>query len=309
MQSSLTFSIGIPAFNEAANIGRLLSVLLAQKYSSGRLEEILVISDGSSDQTVREVKKVSAQQVRVIAAKSQLGQATRQNQMFEESQADVLILLNADILPTSEHFIEEMLKPFIADPSIGLVGAKVTPVLKNGTIISDILNWNTTWKTELFEQINSGDNIFLCHGRARAFSKKLYKQLRWPQIQGEDAYSYVYAKTNGFAFAYAPNAAVWYASPKTLADHIKQSERFMYTIGEVSAEAEEINSQTKNWYYIPKSLLLKELVSGFVSNPLYFVGYCMILSFVLVNRLWHTNAKRSAAWAASTSTKQIVLDE
>ncbi len=306
MQSDLTFSIGIPAYNEAANIGRLVHALLNQQIAQGRLQEIIVISDGSSDATAQEVEKIIDKRVRVIVGTSRLGQAARQNQLFSMCQSDVLILLNADILPTSDHFLSEMLKPFIEKPATGLVGAKVTPVLAGSTLVSVVLNWNSAWKTNLFEKINHKDNIFLCHGRARAFSKKLYSQLRWPSIQGEDAYSYIYAKTHGFDFVYAPNASVWYVTPKTLADHVKQSTRFMHTMGEASDGVG--HSLKHNWYHIPKYALLTSLIQGICTRPLHFVAYCLIMMCVFGNRVFQKQNRAQTTWDVSESTKHIALE-
>ena len=51
----LRISIGIPAYNEGGNIARLLRSVLGQKKRE-LIDEIIVISDGSSDNTVSEVK-------------------------------------------------------------------------------------------------------------------------------------------------------------------------------------------------------------------------------------------------------------
>ena len=55
-----TVTIGIPAYNESANIGRLINDVLGQKQNHFRLAKIIVVSDCSSDATVSIVKKIAA---------------------------------------------------------------------------------------------------------------------------------------------------------------------------------------------------------------------------------------------------------
>ena len=51
-------SVGIMAFNEEKNMGRLLKALLSQELKKVRIEEIIVVSDGSTDKTNEIVKEL-----------------------------------------------------------------------------------------------------------------------------------------------------------------------------------------------------------------------------------------------------------
>src|SRR3989344_8939516 len=76
-------SIGIPAYNEEANIKNLLTALLAQKQENFELLEIIVISDGSDDNTVEQAKSLASEKISVIDGKDRKGQAQRQNEIME----------------------------------------------------------------------------------------------------------------------------------------------------------------------------------------------------------------------------------
>ena len=52
----LTVTIGIPAYNEEKNIGRLLRALLRQKTNGLSIKKIIVISDASTDKTSQIVR-------------------------------------------------------------------------------------------------------------------------------------------------------------------------------------------------------------------------------------------------------------
>ena len=52
----MDISVGIMAFNEEKNIGRLLKAILSQKLNQIKITEIIVVSDGSTDKTDEIVK-------------------------------------------------------------------------------------------------------------------------------------------------------------------------------------------------------------------------------------------------------------
>lgn len=302
-----TITIGIPAHNEAENIAHLIGALLQQDVRSGVIEKIIVISDGSTDDTVAEVKKIADHRIQVIEGTEQVGQAERQNQIFTKSTTDVVILLNADVLPESNGCIEQMLLPFTTSDPADLVAARVQPVSGTKTWISRVLDRSSTWKRQVFENINNADNLYVCHGRARAFSRRLYTHLRWPTIMAEDAYSYIFAKKHGCKFVYTAQATILYSSPKTIDDHLKQSERFFYSAAELRKLPEVAND--KNWYHIPRPLLFKAMLKECVIHPVYFISYCALLFLVSWSRLLQGSTKQVARWQPSVSTKTLTMEE
>ena len=228
MTKKILVSVGIPAYNEGANIKYFLLSLLAQKAENFILKEIIVISDGSTDRTVHEALSMHDGRVRVLERYERRGQALRQNEIFERVDTDFVVVMNADVLPQNERFLEEMVKAYQRTPNAGIVAAKVVPLPSN-TYLGRILDWHMQWKTRLYENINNGDTIYLCHGRARGFSRRAYTQIHWPQIWSEDSYSYLVAKKLGLRFVYCDSASVLYRSPQTLNDHVRQSVRFLRT--------------------------------------------------------------------------------
>ena len=65
-ERSLRLSVGIPAYNEEANIGRLLKALLNQELPRWlKLEEIVVVASGCTDRTEDIVRSFEEQDERV----------------------------------------------------------------------------------------------------------------------------------------------------------------------------------------------------------------------------------------------------
>ena len=163
------------------------------------------------------------------------------------------------------------------------------------------------WKNHLYQQINSGNNIYLCHGRARAFSKKCYSKLRWPKVWSEDAYSYLENQRLGFKFAFSPKAIIYYQSPHTLNDHLRQSKRFL-TNTKILSNYFPLTTLSQN-FDIPKKLFFTEIIKGVISHPLYATTY---ISFFLISLLQtkissNQTSSNMAMWEPSVSTKTIKI--
>lgn len=91
-------SILSPVFNESAHLEEMIESVLAQSY--GALELILV-DDGSTDDTVAKAEAASARDPRVrVIAEGKLGKVGAFNRAFAASRGDVILLLGGDdVLP------------------------------------------------------------------------------------------------------------------------------------------------------------------------------------------------------------------
>lgn len=95
MHSLLT--LGIPTFNRAACVTRLMSELIAK--DAHNLVDILVIDDGSSDGTVEALSVVvsnAAPDVRILSNEANRGYAHTFNRIFQECKTDYLMMMADD---------------------------------------------------------------------------------------------------------------------------------------------------------------------------------------------------------------------
>ena len=127
-----TISIGIPVYNEAGNIKQLLQALLSQKITSVQLQEIIVVADAPTDDTLLKIKEVSSSLIRVIVLPQRQGLANAQNILTKQAQGDILIIMDGDVQPADDQFIEHIVQPILSNPSVGLVGAAVIPNTPHG---------------------------------------------------------------------------------------------------------------------------------------------------------------------------------
>ena len=296
-----TVSIGIPAYNEEANIKNLLTALLVQKRDDFELLEIIVVSDGSNDKTVEEVKSLASKKILIIDGKDRKGQSQRQNEIVSIFNGDFLVLLNADILPENEMFLSNMIKPFLTNGNIGVVSNMGTP-LSAQTFFEKIINFSVAMRREIAKAYNNGDNIYMCHGHSRAFSREFAKKIKWPNSAGEDAYSYLFCKKEGYDFYHQSLAEINYRSPQNLNDHLKQSARFVDSRKEMEKYFDK--NFVKSNYHIPFYLAVKVFAKYFLKNPILMSLYLGIY-FISLTASKFTD-KSGGIWKISKTSKFLI---
>ena len=175
----ITLTIGIPAYNEAENIGALLVSLNRQQLTAAVIEKIIVYSDASSDNTLAVVNRVKNPILQVISGKKRMGKANAMNMIMKHTTSDILVILDADILIRDVRMIERLVEPIMKE-NADLASARVKEYWTKSKF-EEILKISMLLKKDIFEAYKQGNNIYTCHGRGRAFSKKLYSVMRFTE--------------------------------------------------------------------------------------------------------------------------------
>jgi glycosyltransferase involved in cell wall biosynthesis len=296
----ITVSIGIPAYNEQANIKKLLLSLLAQKGDNFTLKEIIVVSDCSIDNTDQEVKTVKSKLITHKRNKNRMGIAYGQNKIIKFFSGEILILLNADILVEDPKFIDYLVQPFRTNKNIGLVSPKVQP-LRASNFFEKMINFSVECREAMLQKWNDGDNALHCQGLARAFNQKLAKNIEFSSSVGEDAFSYFKCLMLGFHFKYQKKTTVYYRSPNNYGDFKNQSYRFLNSQKIMANFFGQ--SKVKQAYHIPLDLELKAIFIFLFKNPVYWVFYATIFLYFCItsNQKKYTNP----VWDIASSSKVL----
>lgn len=221
----MSISICIPAYNEEANIQLLLSDLMSQRMKNAVINQIIVASDGSTDNTTQLIRNAFGKKVKVLEERSRKGIAFTQNHLLAEATGDICVLLNADIRIFDHRFIEKLVNP-IVHKNADFSSASICE-FSSRTWFEEILLISMQLKEKLFLYWKKANNIYTCHGPARAFRKNLYKTIHFPIDGGEDMYSYLFSVSHSYTYKYVKEAKVYYRLPYSFFDHLKQSTRYM----------------------------------------------------------------------------------
>lgn len=296
---SLAVTIGIPAYNEEANIAFLLEDILKQRQETFQLKKILVISDGSADATADIARRYESSGVCVKDDGERKGKAMRLNEIFDaaRSDSDVVILLDADISLVGDRVLECMVR----DISRGadLVSPELL-ALSPRTRFGRAIVASHNLKRRMFAEWKSGETVYSCHGAARGFSKRLFSVLRFKESVGEDAYSYFFAKQRGFRYARISDAAVSIRVPETLRDHKRQSRRFVSS-KEIFFHEFGRDAVLEEYRY-PKSLLVKNFLKSFFLSPGALSRYVCTMAYLSITP---AKSERKELWDTVSSSKAL----
>ena len=112
--NKLTLTIGIPAFNEEANIKGLILSIFEQEASTYSLEKLIVVVDACTDNTIDEILKIKNSKIKLFINKQRKGKAYGLNVIARETSTDILVHLDADILLKNKKTIENIIEPIVA---------------------------------------------------------------------------------------------------------------------------------------------------------------------------------------------------
>lgn len=297
-----TVTVAVCAYNEGPNIEYLLRSIISQETHECSLEQIYIISDGSTDDTVEKIKRIQDNRIYLREYKERKGKSYRLNEIYNDITTDFLVQPDADVILASKNVVEEIVRPMIENEKVGMTGGN-SKATKTETLIERAVNCTHDAYTGMRERIRNGNNIYTATGRLIATRKEAYHGLKVPQDTiSNDHFVYFSVITKGFEYRYAKKAVVYFRLPQTLKDHIKQETRFS------SAEhfmkryfpVELVNRE----YAIPPAEFLRSTIEQFIKHPLltiiiFFINdYCKLLAFF-------AKYKTTALWDVVYTTKVI----
>ena len=121
-------SIVIPLYNKESCIGKTLGSVLAQSYRSF---EVVIVDDGSTDESMRIVSSIPDDRIRVIANENG-GPSSARNRGIEESKGDYVAFIDADDI-WSPDYLKEMVDLIESFPDAVIWGFNYSTI-QNGQV-------------------------------------------------------------------------------------------------------------------------------------------------------------------------------
>jgi len=292
-------TIGICAYNEAKNIGRLLKILLQKDIFKLHNTQIVVVASGCTDNTAEIVQQFQEHNpsVKLIVEDERKGKAAAINLLNESIESDILIMEDADTLPTPG-CISKLIEPF-QDPTVGATSSHCVP-------INDI---HTLWGYAAHYTSNLRHQICLHKGCKLSGELLAVRRSIIPKIPRnvihDDMYIELALREKGYKIVYVPEAVVLNKGPTNLRDFLMQRKRIF---------AGHLQVKNSVGIFVPTSS--PEVVIPFIlQNPPRGIRQAMWLGTILLMelaahilaRLNLIRGKLPYRWGASTSTK--ILEE
>lgn len=118
-----TVAVCLPARDEERTVGRIVEAVRASLTAGGGgadvVDEVVVVDDGSGDATAEVARSAGARVITAGTRPGGKGQAMRR--ALEETDADLLVFLDADIENFAPHFVTGLLGPLLTDDDVVLV--------------------------------------------------------------------------------------------------------------------------------------------------------------------------------------------
>jgi hyaluronan synthase len=178
-------AIVMPGFNEEAAIADSLRSLLALDYPAAKLE-IVAVNDGSTDNTLAEMRKVAATangRVRVIDLGHNQGKRAAMAAGIRATEADIIAFVDSDSVVEPDAL--RILVQGFADERVGAICGH-----------ADVLNLNETWLTKMqavryfvaFKVVKAAESVFnavtCCSGCFSAYRREaILPHLDWWEHQ------------------------------------------------------------------------------------------------------------------------------
>jgi GT2 family glycosyltransferase len=216
-----SISIIIPTFNGASRIGDCLDALLKQ--TAGRDVEILVVNDGSTDNSAGIVRGYS--EVRLINQRN-AGPAAARNRGAMEARGKLLLFTDDDCVPMPG-WLDAMIAPF-DDPEV--VGAKGVYRTRQKRLAARFVQTEYEERYRLMADLDCIDFIdtYSAAFRRDRFLEMAGYDTSFPVACAEDIELSYRMSAQGWKMKFVPAAIVYHTHPDTLPRYLQKKYKFAF---------------------------------------------------------------------------------
>lgn len=218
---SQSVSIIVPAFNAAGRIASCLQAVCRQ--AAPWDVEILVVNDGSSDDTTEVVRRF--QRVRLIN-QANAGPAAARNRGAFEARGAIIVFTDDDCVPAAG-WLHAMLMPF-HDPEV--VATKGVYRTRQKELVARFVQ---TEYEDRYRLMKKSDSIDFVDTYSAAFRRNRFLEmngfdLQFPLACAEDAELSYRMAARGWKMKFVPEAVVYHTHPQRLSEYLRKKYKFAF---------------------------------------------------------------------------------
>lgn len=305
MNTKYTLTIGIPAHNEEANIRNMIVSVLKQKGDRFILEQILVVLDGCTDNTLKIAKDLARKHkmIKVIHDGRRYGKAARLNQIHRLNTSQLVGTFDADIVLERDCELEVMVKEFAKNESLRVVAARQYPA-KSNTLMGRFSNASFLMLQNASMKWRNGNNIHSLQGSTSILNGKFARSFKYPDTVCDQGYLYLTAIKNGRnGFRFAKDTRIIFRAADTFTDWRKLGARtVIYDKEDISRF---FGKRALVNYKMPKKYIYRAIRDVFFRDPIGAFG-SVILNYYI--RLFPYTAKmrQGGIWETISSSKKSI---
>jgi glycosyltransferase involved in cell wall biosynthesis len=295
----MSYSIGIPCFNEQSNICNLLNDIAKLNNpisNSFWLTEVLISDGHSTDGTINSVKDWTKRnekiKLRLFEHEQRVGKFQNLNLIFSRTETDVLVCIDADVRLT-RYSMERLLSNFNISPECEVVWGSDVPS------ISDIKHRASAFQMNLEnrKRLHLPRQAIYAAGVFFALKRSVFSRFRFsPGLIADDIALADFVNESHITARQDPTAAVIATPAGNLRDFYLQTYR-----GFEALKIRRANGRV-NFSYVPESVAIVARFEEFKKDPF---GATLCSIYKIGAQLYHFFGKErfSDAWPIAYSTK------
>jgi cellulose synthase/poly-beta-1,6-N-acetylglucosamine synthase-like glycosyltransferase len=216
-------SLIVPAFNEEITIKKSLESLIELDYPN---YEIVVVDDGSTDQTLEIAREFETSNVKVIHQHNQ-GKANALNNGINHSKGEIIVTVDSDT-KLKEDSLKKIFARFAENKQLGAVAGNVKVIPEN-SILNVIQGAEYTVGINLVRKAQSMLGcVMIVPGPIAALRREAIERV---ELFSSDTFAEDFDITmkileQGYKVEYEDNAISYTDAPKNLEDFMKQRRRW-----------------------------------------------------------------------------------
>ena len=223
----MKLTIGICAYNEARNIGGLLSNLLDQPlFDHQELLEIIVVSSGCLDGTFDIVRNFQGKDTRIklVNQTSRQGKSSAQNIILKKAKGDVIVFVSADIYPAtgSIAILVDTIKG-----NIGGADSRVIILNESKGLVNFISRFIWGLHDRTLSHENNRGSLSHIGGDMFAIQRGIISKIP-AYVINDDAYMGILIRSQGYRIQFVSQAVYYAFGPSTIRDYISQRRRIIF---------------------------------------------------------------------------------